>query len=170
MGNNLKRTLALFLCVLILIPLYGCSVLGNLKTKIQNDPKTQAKDEAEEIFGLMKDKDLESLTGLFSPEMQERYNIRNQWKIFFEHIDGNLVSYKSISMPGEGQSYGSDGEINNSHYSVNYSGVKTDNGTVYSEFGYYKVATDRNNPETEGINVFTMKDPVTGEWISVGGE
>ena len=62
------------------------------------------------------------------------------------------------------------GEVCDSHISVNYAGAQTDNGTVYEEFGYYHVKASKEDPDSVGITVFTMKDPDTGNWITVGGE
>ena len=62
-----------------------------------------------------------------------------------------------------------DGTIYDSHLSINYGDVTTDNGTVYKNFGYYQTRIDTRDRTLEGINVFTMQDPVSGDYVSVGG-
>jgi hypothetical protein len=54
------------------------------------------------------------------------------------------------------------------HISVNYDSMKTDKGTVYKNFGYYRERVLRDDPEAEGLSTFTMQDPGTGDWITVG--
>lgn len=46
--------------------------------------------------------------------------------------------------------------------------MKTDKGTVYKNFGYYRERVLRDDPEAEGLSTFTMQDTGTGDWITVG--
>ena len=85
-------------------------------------------------------------------------------------MDGKIESYKSIKYQNEGMGKDKNGEIYKEHYGVNYNGARTTSGTVYKEFGYYHDVVNRNDPESEGMTVFTLKDPDTGTWYTVGGE
>ena len=150
-GVNHKRITALLMSLVMLFSLSGCQIVDNVSKSIKDDPKNGEKEYAEQVFEYLKNEDIE-------------------WKYFFDHVDGKIVSYKGIKYPGEGIGKDQDGEVYDSHISVNYSEVKTDNGTVYEEFGYYHVKVNRDDPDSVGLVVFTMQDPDTGNWITVGGE
>ena len=62
-----------------------------------------------------------------------------------------------------------DGTVYESHLSVQYNNVKTDTGAVYKNFGYYQTRTDTKEPGLVGINVFSLKLPDSGDYITVGG-
>lgn len=162
--RNIKRVSALVLCVFMSFQIFGCALLKN----VQNDPKKLERPDAEQIFEYIKNEDIGSLCGLFSPEVKKSHDLEKEWQEFFERMDGKAESYKSISYPNEGVGKDKDGEVYKMHISVNYNDVKTANGTVYKEFGYYRVRVSKSEPETEGLTTFTMKDPDTGEWITVG--
>ena len=131
--------------------------------------KRLAKKEAEEIFRMLQDEDIEGLSAKFSEDSRKYHNIEMEWESFFKHIDGKVVSCSGISFPGEGTGVDKDGTVYESHLSVNFKNVKTDTGTVYKDFGYYQTRIDTRNPDLQGINVFTMKDPETGTYYNVGG-
>ena len=131
--------------------------------------KRLAKKEAEEIFRMLQDEDIEGLSAKFSKDSRKYHNIEMEWESFFKQLDGKLVSYSGISFPGEGKGVDKDGTVYESHLSVNFKNVKTDTGTVYKDFGYYQTRIDTRNPDLQGINVFTMKDPETGTYYNVGG-
>ena len=46
--------------------------------------------------------------------------------------------------------------------------MKTDKGTVYKQFGYQHIRVSKNEPDSVGLLTFTMQDPDTGEWTTVG--
>lgn len=167
---RLRKEISLFLCLAAAFAVFGCDLAARGKKAYEQDPKRIEKENAEKIFEYLKNEDIDSLCELFSKESQKHHNIRNEWESFFRHVDGKIVSYKSISYPNEGLEKDGNGEVNDSHISVNYAGVTTGNGTVYKEFGYYRVQVSKKDPDSEGLSVFTMKDPVSGEWITVGGE
>lgn len=131
--------------------------------------KHLVKKEAEEIFRMLQDEDIEGLSAKFSKDSRKYHNIEMEWESFFKQLDGKLVSYSGISFPGEGKGVDKDGTVYESHLSVNFKNVKTDTGTVYKDFGYYQTRIDTRNPDLQGINVFTMKDPETGTYYNVGG-
>lgn len=169
-GVNHKRITALLMSLVMLFSLSGCQIVDNVAKSIKDDPKNGEKEYAEQVFEYLKNEDIDSLCELFAPEVSVEHSLESEWKYFFDHVDGNIVSYKGLKYPGEGIGKDQDGEVYDSHISVNYSGVKTDNGTVYEEFGYYHVKVNRDDPDSVGLVVFTMQDPDTGNWITVGGE
>jgi hypothetical protein len=169
-GVNHKRFTALLMSLVMLFPLSGCQIVDNVSKSIKDDPKNGEKEYAEQVFEYLKNEDIDSLCELFAPEVSVEHSLESEWKYFFDHVDGNIVSYKGLKYPGEGIGKDQDGEVYDSHISVNYSEVKTDNGTVYEEFGYYHVKVNRDDPDSVGLVLFTMQDPDTGNWITVGGE
>lgn len=153
--------ISITLILAFILNLTGCS-------RFVSD-KHLVKKEAEEIFRMLQDEDIEGLSAKFSKDSRKYHNIEMEWESFFKQLDGKLVSYSGISFPGEGTGVDKDGTVYESHLSVQYNNVKTDTGTVYKAFGYHQTRTDTKTPALEGINVFTMKLPDTGDYISVGG-
>ncbi|MCR5543511.1 MAG: DUF5104 domain-containing protein [Eubacterium sp.] len=164
-----NKTAIIMMLVLLLMLLSGCGSTADLE---RTNPKKLAKKEAEEIFEYIKAEDINSLVALFSHDVQKTHNLKEEWKNFFEKLDGKAISYESVSFPGEGMGVDKDGNIYDSHLSINYNNVKTDNGTTYTEFGYFQTRIDTAHPDREGINVFTFqmvdKDGNKGEYITVG--
>ena len=78
------------------------------------------------------------------------------------------MSYNKISFPNEGVGKDKDGEVYKMHVAVNYNNLKTDKGTVYKQFGYQHIRVSKNEPDSVGLLTFTMQDPDTGEWTTVG--
>ena len=152
---------SVMLIIAVILNFTGCS-------RFVSD-KHLAKKEAEEIFRMIRDEDIEGLSSKFSEDSRKYHNIEMEWESFFKQLDGKLVSYSGISFPGEGKGVDKDGTVYESHLSVNFKNVKTDTGTVYKDFGYYQTRIDTRNPDLQGINVFTMKDPETGTYYNVGG-
>ncbi len=152
---------SVMLIVAVILNFTGCS-------RFVSD-KRLAKKEAEEIFRMLQDEDIEGLSAKFSEDSRKYHNIEMEWESFFKHIDGKVDSYSGISFPGEGKGVDKDGTVYESHLSVNFKNVKTDTDTVYKDFGYYQTRIDTRNPDLQGINVFTMKDPETGTYYNVGG-
>ncbi len=167
---NHKRIAALLMSLVMLLSLAGCQIVDNAAKIINDDPKTGEREYAEQVFEYLKNEDIDSLCELFAPDVSAHHNLESEWKHFFDQLDGKIVSYKGLEYPGEGLGKDKDGEVYDSHISVNYAEVKTDNGTVYEEFGYYHVKVSRDDPDSVGLTVFTMQDPDTGDWITVGGE
>ena len=161
---RIKRFGALVLCVLMALQLFGCALIKNIK----NDPKNLEKPDAEKIFEYIKDEDIDSLCELFSPEVKKNHDLEKEWEEFFEKMDGKAVSYDKIKFMNEGVGTDKDGEVYKMHVGINYNNVKTDKGTVYKEFGYQHIRVSKSDPDSEGLLTFTMKDPDTGEWTTVG--
>ena len=149
------------LILAVILNFTGCS-------RFESD-KHLVKKEAEEIFRMLQDEDIEGLSAKFSKDSRKYHNIEMEWESFFKQLDGKLVSYSGISFPGEGTGVDKDGTVYESHYTVEFKNVKTDKGTVYQSFGYYLTRTDTKEPDLEGICVFSMKHPGTGEYVTVGG-
>ena len=167
---RIKKVLALMMSLVLAFPMFGCTFIDRAVKAYEDDPKRDEKEYAEQVFEYLKNEDIDSLCELFAPEVSVEHSLESEWKYFFDHVDGNIVSYKGLKYPGEGIGKDQDGEVYDSHISVNYSEVKTDNGTVYEEFGYYHVKVNRDDPDSVGLVLFTMQDPDTGNWITVGGE
>ena len=153
--------ISITLILAFILNLTGCG-------RFESD-KHLVKKEAEEIFRMLQDEDIEGLSAKFSKDSRKYHNIEMEWELFFKQLDGKLVSYSGISFPGEGTGVDKDGTVYESHYTVEFKNVKTDKGTVYQSFGYYLTRTDTKEPELEGIDVFSMKHPGTGEYVTVGG-
>lgn len=161
--------IGILLVCAILLNFTGCSKFIEALNSERYGAKRLAGKEAEEIFKMLQEEDIEGLSALFSEDSRKYHNIELEWELFFDRIDGNIVSYSGISFPGEGMGVDKDGVIYDSHLSINFKNVKTDTGTVYKEFGYYQTRIDTRNPELEGINVFTAQIPGTNTFIDVGG-
>ena len=164
---NRRKIMALLMSLVMLFSMSGCQMVERVVKTINDDPKHGEKEYAEQLFEYLKNEDIDSLCELFAPYVSDEHSLKSEWKYFFDHIDGKIVSYKSLKYPGEG-SGADNGEVYESHISVTYVGAKTDNGTVYEEFGYYHVKVNRDDPDSVGLIVFTAKDPDTGNWITVG--
>ncbi len=161
--------ISITLVLAILLSFTGCSKFIEDMNSERYGAKRLAKKEAEEIFRMLQEEDIEGLSALFSEDSRKYHNIEMEWELFFDRLDGKVVSYSGISFPGEGMGVDKDGVIYDSHLSINFKNVKTDTGTVYKEFGYYQTRIDTRNPELEGINVFTAQIPGTNTFIDVGG-
>ena len=162
------RVISITVILAVLFGFSGCGFLVDRNSE-RYGAKNLAKKEAEEIFRMIQEEDIEGLSARFSKDARKYHNIEMEWESFFKHIDGKVISYSGISFPGEGMGVDKDGTIYDSHLSVNFKNVKTDTGTVYKDFGYYQTRIDTRTPDLEGINVFTMKDPETGTYYTVGG-
>lgn len=161
--------ISITLVLAILLCFTGCSKFIEDMNSERYGAKRLAKKEAEEIFRMLQEEDIEGLSALFSEDSRKYHNIEMEWELFFDRLDGKVVSYSGISFPGEGMGVDKDGVIYDSHLSINFKNVKTDTGMVYKEFGYYQTRIDTRNPELEGINVFTAQIPGTNTFIDVGG-
>ena len=165
----INRLISITLIFAVLFSFTGCSKFIEDMNSERYGAKRLAKKEAEEIFTMIREEDIEGLSALFSEDAKKEHAIETEWKMFFDRIDGKVVSYSGISFSGEGMGVDKDGVIYDSHLSINYKNVKTDTGAVYEQFGYYQTRIDTRNPELEGINVFTAKLPDTNRYIDVGG-
>lgn len=170
LGMRIRKVMALMMSLVIAFPVCSCAFIDRAVKAYEDDPKRDEREYAEQVFEYVKNEDIDSLCELFAPEVSVDHSVRSEWKYFFDHMDGNAVSYKSLSYPDEGIGKDKDGEVYESHISVNYKGVKTGNGTEYKQFGYYRVQVNSNDPDSVGMHVFTMQDPETGKWYTVGGE
>lgn len=84
----------------------------------RNYPLKLAREEAEEIFKYLQNKDIDSLTALFSEKVKSSHDIKAEWEEFFNKIDGNIVSYDGLSFPGEGMGIDKENVVFDSHLSV----------------------------------------------------
>ena len=94
---------SVMLIVAVILNFTGCS-------RFVSD-KRLAKKEAEEIFRMLQDEDIEGLSVKFSEDSRKYHNIEMEWESFFKQLDGKLVSYSGISFPGEGKGVDKDGTV-----------------------------------------------------------
>ena len=153
--KNKKLLRLILLCILVGL-LCGCGSTSTADLERRN-PKKLARKEADEIFEYIKAEDIPSLVDYFSQDVKDTHDLEQEWKVFFEKLDGKVVSYDSVSFPGEGMGVDKDGNIYDSHLSINYNKVKTDTGAVYDQFGYYQTRIDTKKPDREGVNLFTVQ-------------
>ena len=158
------RKFQVALAILMSVTLCGCSILDRLK----NDPKKIESANAEKIFEYIKDEDTDALCGLFAEYVQDTHDLEAEWEAFFDAIDGTPVSYSSLSFPGEGYETDPDGNVIDSHLSVNYNGVKTDTGETYDEFGYLIYQAYAVDPSQGGLSNFCVYLADSDEWVTVG--
>lgn len=146
----------------------SCGVVDKLKEKFgevesaidskseeyleKHDPKSLAKDEAEEIFEYLKDKDTAALIKLFAKDSAKNHDLEKEWNDFFSRIDGDIESFERISFPDERLTV-EDGVISDSGLNVRYNNTSTSTGKTY-EIGYYQQRKYPKNPDAEGINLF----------------
>ena len=158
------RKLQVAIAILLSVSLCGCSVFDRLK----NDPKKIEGANAEIIFKYIEDEDIDALCELFAEDVQVSHDLEAEWEAFFDALDGTPVSYSSLSFPVEGYETDKDGNVTDSHISVNYNNVKTDTGATYEEFGYLIYQVYSEDPSQEGLITFTVCLQDSGEWVTVG--
>lgn len=160
------RAISVLISLIFVIEACGCSLIKN----VAGGAKKSEQEYAEMVFEYIKNEDIDNLCKLFSPKIRASHDLEKEWEEFFDHMDGKMVSYKSLKYPNEGIGKDENGEVYKEHYSVNYEGAKTSTGKVYKEIGYYHEVVNKKDPESEGMDVFTMQDPDTKTWYTVGGE
>ena len=153
MNGILKKGLAVILSLAMLFSLASCS---------ERHPANKAKREAKKIFGYIKNKDTKRLNKLFSDDVRWTHDLDDEWDEFFDSIDGNIVSYGSITTGGEGGHYDY-GKVTYSDIVININDVKTDTGMTYESISYYQIRVDKKHPEREGIGIFSLMMPSDNE-------
>lgn len=151
--KTILTSLATSFCLL----LTACGAAHDEAWYEKHDPKKLAKEESEEIFEYLMNEDIESLCELFSDDVKGSHDLEAEWKDFFDHIDGNIVSYDGLSFPGEGLSIDKDGVVYDSHLNIRFNNVATDTDKTYPAIGYYQTRINTAHPISEGINVFSLK-------------
>lgn len=148
--------------MLIISMLSGCGMTGVFESKSdgfyeRHDPKKLAAKEADTVFEYLKNEDIDSLIELFSDDVKSSHDLEAEWQAFFDHIDGNIESYDGLSFPGEGMNIDKDGEIYDSHLTVRFNNVVTSNNKTYVAISYYQRRIYKEEPSSEGINIFSIK-------------
>jgi hypothetical protein len=110
--------ISITLVLAILLSFTGCSKFIEDMNSERYGAKRLAKKEAEEIFRMLQEEDIEGLSALFSEDSRKYHNIEMEWESFFKQLDGKLVSYSGISFPSEGTGVDKDGTVYESHLSV----------------------------------------------------
>lgn len=149
----LKKCTAVILSLAVLSSLASCS---------ERHPLNKAKREAKKYFEYLKDEDTKKLNKLFSEEVRDAHDLDDEWDYFYDHIDGNIVSYEKIVSGGESGHYDF-GKVTYSMIIISYENVKTDTGMVYESISYNQVRIDKANPEHEGIGLFCLRMPADND-------
>ncbi len=145
--NILKKITCFILVITMIASISGCSLKPNLHQL--------AKQDAEKIFELLKNKDADSLSEYFSDDDKKNHNLKEELQAFFESIDGNIAEYDEISFGGEREEY-REGELYKHHISLIFENVKTDTGIIYERLTYYITYVLKDNPSYEGIDGFVL--------------
>ena len=112
---------------------------------------TVAKEEADQVFEYLREKDIQKLSSLFSENQKKNYDLENEWNNFFEQIDGRIIDYETIDVIVSQRTF-SDGTLTNLLLRIEFKNVKTDTGQVYEQIRYAKTARCNSEPDNEGIN------------------
>ncbi len=165
----LKQITSLVLAAAVAMSCVGCGAVDKLKETLgstvselesenaelleKTDPTQLEKDEAQDIFELLKAKDTAKLNALFSKKIAARYDLDKLWADFYDQIDGEIVSFEYLTFPTERLYIDKNGVILDSSLSVTFNGVSTSTGKQY-ELGYYHQRKYPEAPDNEGIQVF----------------
>ena len=112
---------------------------------------TVAKEEADQVFEYLREKDIQKLSSLFSENQKKNYDLEKEWNNFFEQIDGRIIDYETIDVIVSQRTF-SDGTLTNLLLRIEFKNVKTDTGQVYEQIRYAKTARCNSEPDNEGIN------------------
>lgn len=151
--DYIKKGIAIVLSLTMLASVASCSELH---------PANKAKREAKKIFKYLKNEDTKKLNKLFSDDVRLTHDLDDEWDVFFDSIDGNIVSYGRIQSQGEGGRYDW-GKVTYSDIVISIEDVKTDTGMVYNSISYYQIRVDKQHPEREGISLFSLEIPSDNE-------
>ena len=141
-----KKGVAVMLSLALLCSLASCS---------ERHPANKAKKEAVGIFEAIKNHDTKKLNKMFTEDVRDTHDLDAEWEEFYDSIDGNIVSYGSITSGGE-EVYYDYGQVTYSMIVININDVKTDTGMVYESLSYCQTRVDKKHPEREGIGIFSL--------------
>ena len=134
-------------------------------------PEKNAKKEAADYFEYIRNKDIQSLDALFSPDVQASHDLQKEWEAFFSALEGNIVSYENISYLGEEVRI-DEHKVSYSDITIRYENVKTDTGKIYNRLDYRQLRVDNAHPGAEGISIFSLAVPADNpkgfEEVNVG--
>ena len=143
------------LSAILVIVLFVFTSCGWEKVKEENKLLNEAKEETSVFFEYLKNEDIESLSNLFSKNKKDTHNLNEEWKSFFEEIDGKITDYDKMAFT-ETLKNVSKGEITYLVIQAEFKNVKTDTGQVYSEMEYSKIIKSNHDNSSEGIATFTL--------------
>lgn len=143
---GLVKKISLFVFILSVLCLSSC---GNSRAFVYHSPIIR--ENAEQMFQCIIDRDAEGLLAFFSAEMQENESEKTLEEIekLFEFIDGDIASYSYHLGGGKGS-------INNLEYDYylchpTFQSVETTTGKIYTiRFTYNYIWKDK--PEQEGLS------------------
>ena len=145
----IKKSLATVLVVSTVCTSASCGMLN---------PSLKAKKEAADIFELLKDEDTRKLNKYFSEDVRDSHDLNDEWEVFFDSIDGDIVSYGEIKSGGESE-HSDFGKITFYEIVITIKDVKTDTGMEYEYISYNQIRIDKKHPEREGIGVICVSIP-----------
>ena len=152
-NNVFKKGIAVMLSLAMLLSFASCS---------ERHPRNKAIREAKKYFEYLKNEDTKKLNKLFSDDVRDTHDLDEEWDDFYDSIDGNIISYGSITSGGEGGRYDF-GRVTYSDIVIIIEDVKTDTGMEYDSISYYQIRIDKKHPEREGIGLFSLEVPSDNE-------
>jgi len=141
----------LLLCISMFL-LSGCGV-----NKVIEETRLceEAKAEGEQVFEYLKNEDIESLSDLFCQNKKDSANLEEKWQVFFDAIDGKIISYDKYSCEENMRTF-SKGELTYLVLAIKYSNIKTDTGKIYEYLTYTTTAKNSNSNLDEGVSNFIL--------------
>lgn len=158
------KFLRLVICVLIsVVILTGCFNLTDENHRIYINRKEIAKEHAESLIESIQTNNIDSIADLFNQEIQSSEpNLNKNINNLYDYMDGNIVSYDSISMV-DGYSM-REGQYVDIHINTEIRGIKTDTDNWYSieinDFLIYSEDVDQEGAKS--ILIFHKKDINSG--------
>ena len=149
----IKKGLAIVLLAAMVISVSSCGRVLSVN---------KAKREAASIFEAIKKQDTKKLNSLFTEDVRDTHDLDDEWEVFFDSIDGNIVSYGEIKTMGE-EEYVDFGQVTYWQLVITITDVKTDTGTVYESLSYSQTRVDKKHPEREGIGLFSLQIPADND-------
>ena len=159
MNNNsivkkvLNKSFKLFFLMLICIfILSGCGIENVMEeTRLCKE----AKEEKDSVFEYLKNEDAKSLSELFSQNEKESHNLEEEWKTFFDEVDGKFVDFDDSSFTEIRRTF-SEGKLTFLVVQAQFKDVKTDTGHIYETITYSKTLKSEHDINDEGIDGFSL--------------
>ena len=151
---KLITKLTCFVTILAIMPLLcGCGL-----EKVQEETQLckTAKEDGKQFFEYLKEEDIQSLSDLFSENEKNKYDLKKEWKAFFEQIDGNFVSYDEMSFD-ENQRTFYDNQLSKLIGYVEFTNIKTSTGHIYEKMGYSIILKYSYDSKEEGVSGFSLR-------------
>ncbi|MCR5060641.1 MAG: DUF5104 domain-containing protein [Saccharofermentans sp.] len=143
-----------FICI-VMILILTINVSGCHFTQY-SELRHQEFKNADIFFDHLKEEDIDSLINMFSDDIRDSCDLEDEWKEFFDVIDGSIESYGSI-MVTYSEQFIDDGKITRCLLNVVFYNVTTDEGSEYDtlEYNNYVVHSDQDQL---GLCVVRLED------------